>query len=270
MKTDSIFYQLFQTFPTLLFELIGQPPSLANSYKFISQEIKELARTADGLFLPPENALDLPILFAEVQFQPKADFYWRFFAEIFVYLNQYRPPNDWRAVAIFVSRNLDTGVPRQYRGLLSDGQVIVVYLDELTETASSSLSLGIVKLVVENSQTAAAVALTNRLMQQARTQLSDEAIKQKVLELIETILVYKFTALSRQEIEAMFGLNELKQTRYFREVAAEAKLEGKLESVPGLLAIGLTVEQIAKALALDIELVRQAAQNSASDNSPAS
>ncbi|HLO48236.1 MAG TPA: hypothetical protein VK211_07430, partial [Kamptonema sp.] len=62
--------------------------------------------------------------------------------------------------------------------------------------------------------------------------------------------------------EAMFGLQELKQTRYFQEVRAEAKeegkLEGKLESVPRLLAIGLTVEQISQVLDLDVKAVREA------------
>lgn len=32
-----------------------------------------------------------------------------------------------------------------------------------------------------------------------------------LLELIETILVYKFPAMSREEIEGMFGLSDLKQ-----------------------------------------------------------
>ncbi|XWK86932.1 MAG: Rpn family recombination-promoting nuclease/putative transposase [Phormidium sp.] len=271
MKTDNIFYQLFQTFPNLLFELIGQPPSLAQNYTFVSQEVKELSRSFDGVFLPLNNAPDQPIYFVEVQFQPKADFYWRFFAEIFVYLGQYQPANDWRAVAIFGKRNLDPGIPRQYRGLLADQQVIFVYLDELIQIPEPSLALGMVQLVVGSEETAATVELTNRLMQQARAQLLDEGFKQKVLELIESVLVYKFTALSRQELEAMFGLSDLKQTRFYQEAKEEGKQEGKqegkLESVPGLLATGLSVEQIAQALSLDIELVRQAAQASASDTS---
>ncbi|MFB2877102.1 Rpn family recombination-promoting nuclease/putative transposase [Floridanema aerugineum] len=261
MKTDNIFYQLFQTFPTLLFELINQPLSLANNYQFTSQEIKELARRFDGLFLPPKNAIDQPIYFVEVQFQPKSNFYSRFFAEIFVYLAQYQPNHDWCAVAIFAHRNLDPGVPRQYRSLLMSQQVISVYLDELAQITNPSLPIGMVQLVVGTEETA--VSLTNQLLQQARIQLADEAIKQKVLELIESILIYKFTTKSRQEIEAMFGLSDLKQTRFYQE----AKEEGKLESVPGLLAIGLSVEQIAQALNLDIELVRQASQASASDAS---
>ena len=143
-------------------------------------------------------------------------------------------------------------------------QVQFVYLDELGETADPSLGLGMVQLVVAAEETA--VERTNRLMQQAQQELEDVALRRKVLELIETILVYKFTNLSRQELEAMFGLDELKQTRYFREVAEEAKLEGKLESVPRLLQLGLSVEQIAAALELDVEVVRQAAQVSAADS----
>ncbi len=60
----------------------------------------------------------------------------------------------------------------------------------------------------------------------------------------------------------MFGLAELKETRFYQDVKAEVELETKQKSVPGLLALGLTVEQIATALALDLELVKQAAENS--------
>ncbi|MBD2180725.1 Rpn family recombination-promoting nuclease/putative transposase [Planktothrix sp. FACHB-1355] len=267
MRTDTIFYQLFQTFPSLLFELIAEPPSLANSYEFSYREIKELARSFDGLFLPTESASQQPIYFVEVQFQPKSDFYWRFITEVFVYLGQYKPANDWRAVAIFARRNLDDGVPMQYRGLLMSQQITSVYLDELGETASSSLSLGIVQLVVGSGETA--VELTHRLLQQARTQLSDEALLRKVIELIESVLIYKFTALSRQEIETMFGLSDLKETRFYQEAKEdgkqEGKLEGKLETVPILLQLGLTVPQIAERLGLDIEAVKRVSRAEVGD-----
>ncbi|MBP0021651.1 MAG: DUF2887 domain-containing protein [Cyanobacteria bacterium SBLK] len=108
MKTDSIFYQLFQTFPNLLFELIGETTKRGNEYRFLSQEVKELSRRFDGLFLPPSDSQEDPIYFVEVQIQSKVvaersrseDFYWRFFAEIFVYLGQYQPQQDWRAIAL--------------------------------------------------------------------------------------------------------------------------------------------------------------------------
>jgi predicted transposase/invertase (TIGR01784 family) len=53
----------------------------------------------------------------------------------------------------------------------------------------------------------------------------------------------------------MFGLSELKQTRVYQEAREEGEQEGKqkakLEAVPKLLALGLTLEQIAQALDLD-------------------
>ncbi|MEH2331990.1 hypothetical protein [Nostoc sp.] len=58
----------------------------------------------------------------------------------------------------------------------------------------------------------------------------------------------------------MFGSNELKQTRFYQDVFAEGKQEGKLETIPRLLGLGLSIEQIAQVLGLDEQVVRQAAQ----------
>jgi predicted transposase/invertase (TIGR01784 family) len=83
VKTDSIFYQLFETFPSCFFELIGQSFSEANTYTFTSVEIKQLAFRVDGLFLPADDSLNVPIYFVEVQFQPDKRFYHRFLAKSF-------------------------------------------------------------------------------------------------------------------------------------------------------------------------------------------
>ncbi|MEL6224088.1 MAG: DUF2887 domain-containing protein [Cyanobacteria bacterium J06627_8] len=37
-----------------------------------------------------------------------------------------------------------------------------------------------------------------------------------IIKMIETIVIYKFPHLSWQEMEAMFGLSELKQTRVYQ------------------------------------------------------
>lgn len=41
MRRDSIFYKLFQQFPMLLFELLGQHPPNADQYRFDSVAVKE-------------------------------------------------------------------------------------------------------------------------------------------------------------------------------------------------------------------------------------
>ena len=80
MRRDSIFYKLFKQFPSLLFELVDEPPAEADSYQFESVEVKETAFRIDGVFLPPANAVSPVVFFAEVQFQKDENLYFRFFS----------------------------------------------------------------------------------------------------------------------------------------------------------------------------------------------
>ncbi len=223
MRTDSIFYQLFQTVPSVLFELIGDSETNVNDYQFTSKEVKELAFRFDGIYLPPPKDLKQPIYFVEVQFRRKRAFYWDLFGEIFLYLKQYKPKQNWYAVAIFARESLDTGRLRQYGEFFDSGRLKRIYLDKLPERSSSSLGLGMVKLVVEAEEKVGEKA--RELMERTRTQVADTDTQEKILELIDKILVYKFPKLSRQELEAMFGLDDLKQTRYFQDVMEEGGLK---------------------------------------------
>jgi predicted transposase/invertase (TIGR01784 family) len=274
MKTDTIFYRLFQEFPTIFFELIGQPELPADTYQFTSVELKQLAFRLDGLFLPPPNQPNLPMYFVEVQFQKDQGFYYRLFAEIFLYIYQYKPVNNWRAVVVYPRRSVEPEQPIQYQLLLNSNQVQIIYLDELGEFAERSLGVGIVQLVVESQQKATERA--RQLISQARQQVAEEQIQQQIIEFIETIVIYKFPLLSRQEVEVMLGLDLIRNTRVYQEAFAEGEQQGrlageqqgrlageqqaKLAAVKRLLELGLTLEQIAQAIELDIEVVREAAQ----------
>jgi predicted transposase/invertase (TIGR01784 family) len=281
VKTDSIFYRLFQEFPSIFFELIGNPPETANIYQFASVEIKQTAFRIDGVFLPIQEEKS-PIYFVEVQFQPDSDIYLRLVSEISLYLRQNKRKNPWRGVVIYPTRNTDIGDKEDFLEFFHSQRISIIYLDELGEAASLPLGIATIKLVIEEEDTAISTAreLINRTQQAVDWQLPQK----QLLELIETILVYKFPNMSREEIEAMFGLSELKQTRVYQEAKEEGKQEGKqegkregkregkqegkregrfeakLEAVPKLLALGLTPEQIAQALDLDVAQVQQAAQ----------
>ena len=65
MKTDSIFYRLFQSYPAGFFELLNLPSITAESYDFTSIEVKQLAFRLDGLFLPKSE--EQPFYLLEVQ-----------------------------------------------------------------------------------------------------------------------------------------------------------------------------------------------------------
>lgn len=135
MRTDTLFYQLFQSFHTLLFELIDRPIAEAEGYKFSSAEIKEKAFRFDGIFMPETN--DKPIFLAEVQFQPKEDFYSEFLAEIFLYLNQYRPTQDLPSVAIFAKHNSEPTPDKFCQELITLGRIKRVYLEDLRQETNS-------------------------------------------------------------------------------------------------------------------------------------
>lgn len=64
-------------------------------------------------------------------------------------------------------------------------------------------------------------------MQRARIEIADATVRQGIIELLETVLVSKFSKLSRQEIEAMFQLSDIKQTRVYQEARQEGRQEGE-------------------------------------------
>lgn len=266
MKTDTIFYRLFQTFPSIFFELINHDPEEANIYQFSSVEIKQLAFRIDGVFLPTDNALHQPIYFVEVQFQRDQKFYSRFFAEIFLYLDQTELTNDWRGVVVYPNRNIEPRDLVRYQELLNPERVTRIYLNEIGNAAEQSLGIQAVNLVVESEDTA--ITSARELISQARQQLFNEFQLREFLQLIETILIYKLPNTNRQELEAMFSLDDLKQTRYFQDVMAEGERNAKLAAAPRFLALGLTVEQVAGALDLDVEVVRQIAASEIQNDAP--
>ncbi len=88
MKTDSLFYRLFQRIPGLPLELAGLNYS-AEGYVFRSEEIKQTALRLDGVQIPPKKSNERPYVFIEAQIQPDEGFYSRFFSEIFLYRNDF-------------------------------------------------------------------------------------------------------------------------------------------------------------------------------------
>lgn len=271
MKTDSIFYQIFQEFPSFFFELIGNSPEIASDYNFSSVEVKQTSFRIDGVFVPqpPENN---PIYFVEVQFQADKNIYSRIFTEILIYLRHNQSYPSWKAIIIFPSRNIDSGSKKYYEDFFTCQTASCIYLDELDEAASLPISIATIKLVVEEENTA--IAKAKELVNRSRLEVNSVNQLQQILHIVETILVYKFSNMSREEIAAMFEITDFKQTRFFQEskkevrqeVIQEVREEVKLETVPSLLGLGLTVEQVAQALGLEIEQVRQVAQQQIADS----
>jgi len=159
---------------------------------------------------------------AEVQFQPKEDFYSEFLAEIFLYLNQYRPVQDWQAVAIFARHNSEPAPDKFCQELITLGRIKRVYLEDLRQETNSH-GIEIIQLILASEKKAPTIArkLAEKIEQETNTELRDN-----IVEFIEAVLVYKFPKLTRQEVEAMFSHSDLKKTRVYQDAVLEGRQEG--------------------------------------------
>jgi predicted transposase/invertase (TIGR01784 family) len=229
LKTDSIFYRIFKTDPGILFELLGQSPDLADSYDFSSVEIKQVAFRIDGVFLPKPNSNDKTVWFVEVQFGRDPKFYGRFFGEIYFYLDLHQDTEDWQAVVIFPKRSIEPKRRHLYRANLASDQVHRIYLDELTDVPTESFGVGLMQLILADSEDA--IPQAQALLTKTHTQGQTNSKIAAIIEIIETILIYKFPLLGREEIERMLGLGELRETKVYQEALHEGEQTGEARLV---------------------------------------
>jgi predicted transposase/invertase (TIGR01784 family) len=258
MKTDSLFYRIFLYSPSLFFGLIDQPSETVKAYKFDSIEIKQTAFRIDGIFIPKAKRSDRPIYFIEAQMQRDRRFYWRFFAEVGLFLRQKTPRQDWRGVIIWGRRAHDPGVPNHWIEFIQSQRVQIIYLDELPQN-EFDMNTQIFSLLIANQRQSLPKA--QAILTQLHPPLVTGDFQRELIGLIETILVYKFPKKTKPEIMAMIGTNDLKKTRFYKDVFTEGKEEGREEgreesqktAVLGMFNFGLTADQIAQSLSIPLE-----------------
>jgi len=229
VKTDSLFYRIFQRWPELVLELAEIETSQASRYVFRSEEIKQTAFRIDGILAPPEDS-DAPWVFVEIQFQPDDGLYRRLFAEVFLFLHRSDPPRAWRAVVLYPDQSIER-IPVGYTSLLSLPEIRRVDLSALSGQDRKSLGWEILRiLIAEDSE--AAIQRARRLTRaEYRAQLPEAIDWPELLDFVETVMVYKLPRSTREEIQAMLGLTDidLKQTRFYKDVLAEGRQEGRGE-----------------------------------------
>jgi len=159
-----------------------------------------------------------------VQFQEDRRFYDRTIPEIMLYLAQNERVTNWHFV-IWVAREHQLPPLSQKYQLLS-GNITIFYLNRLPDGANPSLGVSMIALIVCPAKQALVKVSELRQRLQSITEPSRQRL---MVDLMETVLVYKFDTLSWQEIEAMFGLNELKQTRVYQEARFEGVQLGEVK-----------------------------------------
>jgi len=102
--------------------------------------------------------------------------------------------------------------------LLNGGQVHRVYLDELGDIRQLPLWVALMVLTTVEEEQAPQEA---RYLLERSRQEQPQPPSRVIMELVTTIMVYKFEQLSRREVELMLGIT-LKETRVYQEIKEEA------------------------------------------------
>jgi predicted transposase YdaD len=142
-----------------------------------------------------------------------------------------------------------------------------IYLNELNRQ-EQSLGIGLMQLTI--APEAEATAQARRLLERAETESSVGFSTGDIIEMISTILFYKFSSLSREEVERMLGLN-IEEIRIYQDLKAEAegKMKSKVEAkvVKRLANKEIATEEIANLVDLSIEEVQRILQQAESSDS---
>ncbi|MFM7204144.1 MAG: DUF2887 domain-containing protein [Myxococcota bacterium] len=225
MKTDTYFYEFFRRYPEVLFKFAQLP--YEGRWCFESVTIKSTEKRIDG-FLARQDQTSPHFVITELQGYREEGFYWRFFREIATWFEQNpKEKRPYVALVVFLKRSHD--VRNRRLNPKKPDRFIRVYLSEVLEALQDEPGPW---MVLEP------LALRSRKRLQARAPVWRERLKtlprsedelNVLRDMLTLSLLERFKNLSRKEIEAMFQLTPLEETRAGRELREEARNEGRTE-----------------------------------------
>jgi len=199
----------------------------AARYQYEALEFKETSHRVDGVFRPKEPGL--PLYFLEVQFYRLPTVFADVLVKVYTYLKQHDPGQAYCGVVLFASRALEPKELAPYQPLLDAGLIRRYYLDEMPEVAEAPLGLSILYLIRQTESQAAATA--RALLARSKREIEDAALQADWVELIETVIIYKLPRLSREEVQAMLQVHDIRETRIYQEAKEEGRKEGIEEGI---------------------------------------
>jgi predicted transposase/invertase (TIGR01784 family) len=266
MESDSFFWQLLKQLPETLFALLGLPTATATAYRFEAVEVKKSYRH-DGLFIPTQRTL--PLYFIEAQFRRDRRFYANLFAKVYSYLEKHDSNQDWQAVVLFENRRAEPKRQLACEVLIASRHLRRIYLDEMEVADEATPGLKLLQLVSAPKRDAA--ELVTRLLSESQRE-SDCERGRIIVELMEELLMRRFTEMDREEVRRMFQLHDLRESKVWQEANQEGQRIGRekgreegqemktREFLKRLQAKGKTLKEIAELLDLPLADVRRMAR----------
>ena len=232
MKTDKLFYHLFLNQQDLITDLLPGVPA-GSRYQYTAPVVKAHEFRHDGVLMPKTRDLNVPIVFMEAQMQPDKDFYARYFAEIYLHLEQYPSRRAWRGLLLFKSRRHTMGGPEAPYQMHFGSVVHRLYLDDLKKQPDLPPNLALLQLLVLPKKEVANAA--QRLLKQA----PNKSAFNDALELIEALLVSRFPQLTTEAMQTMLNIitaNDIRHTRFYQDAFGAGEQKGEAELILRQLA----------------------------------
>ena len=263
MKRDPLFFRLFKELPGCFFQLVGRSQREAQRYTLEAIEYKATSVRLDGFFRPLEPGDD-PAYLWEAQFYPSENVYANLFSKVGRFLEHGDAGQDWVAVVIYPNRELEQENLHPYRCLLESDQLVRIYMDELPPAPPDRFEMGILELIAADPETALKKAQT--MLPRVRVSKQPKQFQQALVQLIETVIVHQFPSWTREEIEKMLRVTDVRETRVFQEGREEGIEEGTAKTIESvarrLLKMGRPVAEIVQITDLTPAQIRKLSKKS--------
>jgi predicted transposase/invertase (TIGR01784 family) len=196
------------------------------------------------------------IYFVEAQFKRERDFYPRLFGEIFLYLRQYRPANNWRAVVLFPKEAVDPGVHDHYQEFFESGRLQRLYLSRLSKEYLEKFPLSLFQIILDSEQEV--LSTVQKFVRQLPKNVSKAEEQETIVQLLSNLLMEKLPKLSFLEMKKMVEplFSNIKKSRAYQEIAREVTQEQARKIAKSLLRKKMSIALIAEVTGLSKEEVR--------------
>jgi predicted transposase YdaD len=225
VKTDTLFYELFEFDPQSFFQLVQL--DIDDEYVFESITIKTTEKRLDGFFKGKKGKG--PHVFLEVQGYDDPKIYWRLFRKIFTYYELKDDNTEFIAFVLFLDEKYDPG---NFPLLCSPpNHLIRVFLKELLKLSSNQPGpMTVLKpLMFKDKEKLGEAA------QQWKSEITELHLtkyrENKLLELLEYAVMQRFPDLTLKEVQAMLKLTPLDQTAAGQELLDRGREEGRKKGI---------------------------------------
>ncbi|MFN7741708.1 MAG: DUF2887 domain-containing protein [Cyanobacteriota bacterium] len=222
VASDKLFYWLFQHQPDRILPLLPDLPADARGYRFSAPVLKEREYRLDGLFLPPPERPELPVLILEAQMAADAGFLRRLYAETARLLQQVPAIERWRVVVLCPSRELHFGDPAPVAEFVEQRVQWIELLPAAANPTAPALVQALALLLQSEQELLPATSAARRARVAGRRQAAE-------LDVVSAaIRVARFNGRSILELCAMGGitLDDFTQSIAYREIFGRGEARG--------------------------------------------